>query len=142
MVHGRPALFLLAPLEEREAGHPQEPPGLFVEEAPCPAQIQAQHPQNRTGLGPIGIGHEEQGVSLVQSGELLQTVLLRPGQELDQRPLQRAVLELEGRESGGPEFFGLILQVGDLPARKGRPSGKREAAHDAPLREQAPEGLE
>ena len=134
VVHGRPALLVLVPLEQREVGHPEEPPGFAVDQLELAAEVQPQRAEHARDHGRL-VGAEEHGRGRL--GPERRQLLL--GEELRNRRAHLALLvEHEVRETFRPPFLGERLQPVELCAREllrdAQVAHRRRVREDAELR--------
>ena len=91
MVHGYEAVLLLAVLELRELGDPQQLEVVLLGKAQTLSQLAAQRAQSDSGGLPVCIGNNEQQVVLLGTCALLDGCNLVLGQELGKRGGHAAV---------------------------------------------------
>ena len=95
MMHGDVTVLLLAPLEERELGHPQEVKAFFIDQAELFSQLQTQAAQHVINDG-ILVRCEKKQVSLFSFHGGRESVQLLFGHELGKRGLV-ASIRLDGK---------------------------------------------
>ena len=114
MVDGRPASFVLVPLEHREVGHPEERERALVDQPELAAELEAERAEHPRGHRPR-VGGEEQRL-VGRRGERLE---LRLGEELRDRRADLALLVADHvGEALGAELLRALLERGELGARE------------------------